>query len=134
MPAMQTVLTYLNDAFSDAKITETVSKIEEFAAGRQLGSAIATFIPQQSRLAKPLVSYVETLPGSFQESIRSMIHYALSTSPPTRVTFAWAPNYDFELTTWQAPDMPRTRGGITVLLKSRYPLDTHPLLRRTGSR
>jgi hypothetical protein len=134
MPAMQTVLTHLNDAFSDDEINETISKVEEFAVGKQFSTAIATFLPQKSSLAKPLVSYVENLPRSLQEGIRSIIHYALSTSPPTRITFAWAPNYDFELTIWQAPDTSRTRGGITVLLKSRYPADTHPLLQRTRSR
>ena len=59
--------------------------------------------------------------------LRSIIHHALSTTPPTQVTFAWAPGYDFEMTVWQAPDTKTTKGGITVLVKSRYPADTHPL-------
>jgi hypothetical protein len=31
------------------------------------------------------------------------------------------------MTVWQAPDTKNTKGGITVLLKSRYPSDEHPL-------
>jgi hypothetical protein len=31
------------------------------------------------------------------------------------------------VTIWQAPDTRTSRGGITVLVKSRYPDDTHPL-------
>jgi len=27
---------------------------------------------------------------------------------------------------WFAPDTPPTQGGITILLKSRYPTDAHP--------
>lgn len=134
MPALQTTVTYLNDAFSEDKIDQLAGNRDAFAPGKRLSSAIATILPQQSPLFRPLVSYVDGLPGSFQEIIRSTIHYALSTNPPTRVTFAWAPSYDFELTTWQAPDTRATRGGITVLLKSRYPADTHPLSRRASAR
>jgi len=28
---------------------------------------------------------------------------------------------------WQAPDTKTTKGGITVLIKSRYPDDAHPI-------
>jgi hypothetical protein len=40
---------------------------------------------------------------------------------------SWAPGYDYELSVWQAPDTRTSRGGITVLIKSRYPDDKHPL-------
>jgi hypothetical protein len=60
-------------------------------------------------------------------TIRAIMNYAVSTSPPTQITFAWSPGYDYELTIWHAPDTDATSGGITVLIKSRYPADTHPL-------
>jgi hypothetical protein len=64
---------------------------------------------------------------SLQEALRSTIYHALSTKPPTQVTFGWAPGYDYEVTIWHAPDTKKTKGGITVLIKSRYPDDKHPL-------
>ena len=67
------------------------------------------------------------MPASFQETLRSIIYHALSTRPATQITFAWAPGYDYELTMWHAPDTKQTKGGITVLVKSRYPSDAHPL-------
>ena len=90
--------------------------------------------PAKSPLFKDLVSYFDTIPGSLQEIFRATIYYALSTNPPTLVTFAWAPSYDFEMTTWQAPDTRETQGGITVLLKSRYPTDAHPIAKRAARR
>jgi hypothetical protein len=134
MPALQTAATHLNNAFRDDNIDQTATNRDAFAPGERLSSAIANFLPEQSRLRKPLASYFDSLPGSLQESIRGTIYYALSTSPPTHITFAWAPSYDFELTTWQAPDTRATRGGITLLIKSRYPADTHPLSRRAPTR
>ena len=62
-----------------------------------------------------------------QEALRAIIYQALSTTPPTQITFAWAAGYDFELSVWQAPDTKTSKGGITVLLKSRYPDDKHPI-------
>jgi hypothetical protein len=62
-----------------------------------------------------------------REALRAIIYQALGTTPPTQITFSWAPAYDYELTIWDAPNTRRTRGGITVLLKSRYPDDKHPL-------
>ena len=66
-------------------------------------------------------------PGGISEALRATIHYALGTTPPTLITFAWAPSYDYEIDIWQAPDTETTKGGITVLFKSRYPDDVHPI-------
>ena len=75
----------------------------------------------------PRKAYFAHMPGAIHESLRSVIHHALSTNPPTQITFAWAPAYDWELTVWQAPDTRHTKGGITLLIKSRYPDDKHPI-------
>lgn len=134
MPALQTTVGYLNIAFGERNIAEFATNRDAFASGKRLSSGVKLTLPQPSPLLRHFVSYVDGLPASFQEIIRSTIYYALSTNPPTQVTFAWAPGYDFELTAWQAPDTRATRGGITVLLKSRYPDDTHPLSGRAGTR
>jgi hypothetical protein len=72
-------------------------------------------------------AYLATVPPLILETVRGVLHHALSTTPPTPVTLAWAPGYDFEVTIWQAPDTAETPGGVTVLCKSRYPADPHPL-------
>jgi hypothetical protein len=55
----------------------------------------------------------------------SVIRSAVARSMP--ITFAWAPGYDYELSVWDVADTADTAGGITVLLRSRYPADPHPL-------
>ena len=126
MPRLQATCGYLNEAFGRDNIDGIVGSRDAFATGKTLSSGLGSIL-DNTPLFKALVPYVDSLPMSFQESLRSTIFYALSTAPPTQITFAWAPGYDYELTIWQAPDTNATRGGITVLLKSRYPDDPHPI-------
>ncbi len=122
MPKYQTLVAELNGMFSPERIEETAERREEFAPGQPFANVF-----ERSPLHRVLGRYLSTVPYIFTETVRSVAHHALSTKPPTPVTFAWAPAYDFELTLWQAPDTAETRGGITVLVKSRYPDDAHPL-------
>ena len=75
------------------------------------------------------LEYFMSWPESLREAIRSVVYSALSRSPRIPVTFAWAPGYDYEMTVWEAPGSRESAGGITILLRSRYPNDTHPSLR-----
>ena len=128
MPRHQTLLGELNAAFGKAQIGQLVRRRKEFAPGQPLNTALAGLVAKPRTLEhRTFKSYLAKIPGSIQETLRGVIHHALSTEPPTLVTFAWAPAYDYEVTVWQAPDTAETRGGITVLLKSRYPDDKHPL-------
>ena len=122
MPRFQAMIGELNHRFDHEHINETVKSIELFEPGRPLSG-----IFERSPLHRLFASYLEEVPFIFKDTLRSVMYYALSTTPPTPVCFSWAPGYDFELTIWQAPDTPETRGGITVLTKSRYPNDRHPL-------
>ncbi|HSZ50984.1 MAG TPA: hypothetical protein VK801_05395 [Caulobacteraceae bacterium] len=124
MPIMQTLLGELNNVFRQSRINELAGRAEDFAPGKPLHAALTT---QGSPLHGHAVNVLQGMPGSIHEVIRSTIYYALKTQPPTLVSFAWAPGYDYEVTVWQAPDTAQTRGGITVLVKSRYPSDAHPL-------
>ena len=124
MAGFQTVLPHLNAAFSSDNIRAIAALREAFAPGKPLAAGIV--IKEGTRLHKLWVDYLGRLPKSFQEALRATVYHALSTEPPTPMTFAWAPGYDYELTMWHSPDTPPTRGGITVLLKSRYPDDRHP--------
>src|SRR3982074_1753694 len=130
MAGFQTILSHLNVAFSRDHIEALVAKRDAFAPGRPLAAGVV--ITEGTRLHALWVEYLAKLPVSFQEAFRSIVYHALSTEPPTPIVFAWAPGYDYEFTLWQSPDTPPTKGGITVLMKSRYPSDKHPAA-ETGS-
>jgi hypothetical protein len=124
MAAFQTVLSYLNVAFSKDNIVELATKRENFAPGRAL--AQGAVVKEGTRLHALWTDYLTKMPPSFQETFRAIVYHALSTEPPTPITWAWAPGYDYELSIWQSPDTPPTKGGITILMKSRYPSDPNP--------
>jgi len=125
MSALQTVLIKLNREFNDDNIGRFAQSAEMFAPGKRLD--IGFLVPTNTPLYRAWKSYMKTVPEVFQETVRSVLYHALTTEPPTGVTMAWAPGYDHEVTVWQAPDSNTTKGGITVLIKGRYPGDTHPL-------
>jgi len=125
MPHLQTILGTLNTAFSKDSIPRLVEQREAFRPGQTLGAGIV--VHPKTALHADWVEYLHRIPASIQETVRTVIYHALSTTPPTQITFAWAPGYDYELTIWQAPDTRTSRGGITMLIKSRYPDAKHPL-------
>jgi hypothetical protein len=125
MPHLQTFLGNLNNAFSRDNISKLAQQRDAFCEGRPFVSGL--IVDSKMALQGDWAKYLQQIPGSLQEAIRSIIRHALSTTPPTQITFAWAPGYDYELSVWQAPDTRTSRGGITVLIKSRYPDDRHPL-------
>ena len=117
MPALESVLSDLNVAFSRERIKALAARAADFAPGSDPIKA-GHLTEEGTVLHRALDGYIGSLPGAF---------HVLTADPPIPVTFAWAPGYDFELTVWHVPDAPTTRGGITVLIKSRYPGDPHPL-------
>ena len=125
MPVMQTLLNDLNHKFGKDQIAATATKKDNYAPGQQVTGAL---ISGGTPLEQMFKGYLGHMPGAIHETLRSVIHHALSTSPPTQITFAWAPAYDWEITVWQAPDTRHTKGGITLLIKSRYPDDKHPIV------
>jgi hypothetical protein len=131
MAGLQTTLALLNLAFSRENIGEIAAKREAFAPGNPLAAGVV--ITPGTRLHALWVEYVAKLPVSFQEAFRAVVYHALSTQPPTPIVFAWAPGYDYEFNMWFAPDTPPTKGGITILLKSRYPSDEHPSAKLAAS-
>jgi hypothetical protein len=127
MPAFQTVLSRFNEAFAPHRIDELAATRDRFGMGAGLDYAVDLATENTSPMNRMLKSYLGKLPPAIREAIRAVIMQALEMSPPTQITFAWAPGYDYEMQVWQAPDTKDTRGGITVLLRSRYPDDRHPL-------
>jgi len=105
---------------------------EKFAPGNPLAAGVV--ITKEAAIHESYAAYINDIPIGIQEAIRSVIYYALGTKPPTQISFSWAPGYDYEVTMWQAPDTSKTRGGVTVLVKSRYPDDPHPLAKKAARR
>jgi hypothetical protein len=84
--------------------------------------ALENEIAKDSREADVL----RAIPRGMQEAMRALIRDNLSRDVSLAMTFAWAPGYDYELQCWEAPGDDGSKGGITVLLRTRYPSDTHP--------
>ncbi|MDT4742876.1 MULTISPECIES: hypothetical protein [unclassified Bradyrhizobium] len=126
MPHLQTALGKLNIAFSKERIAKLVPHRDAFKEGQPLGQS-GVVIDDKMAIKGEWRKFLGQIPIAQQEAIRAVIFAALGTDPATPITFAWAPGYDFEVLIWQAPDTRTSRGGITILIKSRYPSDSHPL-------
>lgn len=125
MPAFQSMLAELNVHMGKDKIQALAARKDEFHPDKETDYTF--LMGDNPRLVAAWQEHLKGMPPAIRYGLRAIIHQALSTSPPTQVTFAWTPGYDFEMTVTQAPDTKSTKGGITVLVKSRYPADTHPL-------
>ena len=69
-------------------------------------------------------AFLEAFPSGLKEAVRALLHDNLNADGgPLDVTVAWAPAYEDEVSLFQIADNARTDGGITVLVKSRYPGD-----------
>ena len=131
MPMYETYFAEMNRQFGKDRIETLASeRRDHFAPGKPLD--LNFLMEGDENLQRAWNEYQALAPAALLEAVRSVIHHALSTSPPTPVTFAWAPGYDFELSLWQSADTRMTRGGVTVLMKSRYPDDPHPVRGRRG--
>jgi hypothetical protein len=65
-------------------------------------------------------NYLSSWPGAIQQAIVSAVHSAIGRAVP--VTMSWAPGPDFELQLWEAHGVGPSPGGITLLLRSPYPV------------
>jgi hypothetical protein len=124
---MQMMVGRLSRLFSEPDIRTLADRREVFAPGRRLSDAARTLRTAPDEIREQWIRFLDSMPRGIEEGLRSVMYHALSTSPPTEIAFAWAPGYDFELSIWQAPDTAKTRGGITVLFRTRYPDDQHPV-------
>jgi len=99
---------------------------EMFAPGRSHQDTIES-LRHVAKITDPFVGeFIGRIPDSIHQALRAAIHSGVRRN--LAVTLAWAPSYDYELQVWEAPGG-ETPGGITILLKSRYPADRHPAAR-----
>lgn len=112
----------LNAAFGGAQPTVEPGFQAQFGPGQDLGAALQSIVGGKGpELSTALGLFMAAMPGSMRETLRTVIHYALTSDPPMLLNFSWAPGYDFEMTIWEIPEPAPARSAITILLKSRYP-------------
>jgi hypothetical protein len=122
---MQTAVTAMNVRFGADQIGEVPA--DPFDPGSGASSLAAALVDVGVGLDDATQRYVDGWPSALQAAVRSAIFDNLSRDGRVPITFAWAPGYDYELSIWDVRDSAETAGGITVLFKSRYPSDPHPL-------
>lgn len=124
MPRMQTAVSAFNASFGPQGIQEMDAEV--LAPGSE-----ATFSEALVRSGVDLdaatAAFVDRWPTGIQAAVRAVLADNLRRDGTVPVTFAWAPGYDFEVSIWDVRDTAETVGGITILFKSRYPDDPHPL-------
>jgi hypothetical protein len=110
----------LNERFSHRNIGEVPRDL--FEPGVDFAQSVRD---DRLGLDEYVQRYVEALPPAIREALRAVVLNAVERE--RAVTFAWAPGYDTEVTVWDVSDTDDTAGGITVMLRTRYPSDPHPL-------
>jgi len=119
MPVMQRMAVRFNQTFGESE-----SYGDDFAPGSSLVESMQTLGVVESEAE---AGFWRAIPGGMQEAMRSLLHHnGQREGGPVSVTIAWLPAYDYELTVIEAPGTPVSKGGITILLRTRYPLDRHP--------
>ena len=126
MPRMQTAVTAMNATFGAGQIGDLDPA--PFAPGGDGAETLsAAFVAAGVDLDDATQRYVDGWPSGLQAAVRATVHENLARDGRVPITFAWAPGYDYEVTIWDVRDSAETAGGITILFKSRYPSDPHPL-------
>jgi hypothetical protein len=120
----------MNTAFGPDTIGGIDADVWDLRAGLSLSEA---FLRSGVELEDATAAFVDGWPTALQAAVRAVVFENLTRSGTVPVTFAWAPGSDFEATIWDVRDTAETAGGITVLFRSRYPDDPHPLARETSA-
>ena len=127
MPRMQTAVSAMNVTFGAGQIGELDPGPYAPDGAETLSAA---FVASGVELEDETQRFIDGWPTALQAAVRATIFENLARDGRVPITFAWAPGYDYEATIWDVRDTEETAGGITVLLKSRYPADPHPLASR----
>ena len=119
MPWMQRLLGQLNDRFKYENLPALVEQREVFGPeGDWVGRLHALGAPNA------FTQYLAAFPRGLREMLRALVYENLGRGDAVLpVTFAWAPAYDYEIQAWECPGNLGSLGGITVLIRSRYPSD-----------
>jgi len=121
MPSFQAMGARASNVFGP----DNIEAIDEthFEPGKDLPSSAELIGITKNPQDKAVLA---AIPDSIKDAIRASIYKNLSRPKASRytVSWAWAPAADYELTIWEvgpAPTIPGSRGGITILLKTKTP-------------
>lgn len=118
---MQVALSGLNRRFDKAGVARLARA--DFDGSTSFSEMTRSLL--EDDLPRGFDAFVDSMPVGLQRAIGAAVGSAIERELP--VTFAWAPAYDWEVSIWDVADTAQTHGGMTVLVRSRYPDDTHPL-------
>ena len=128
MPYIQAAVEKANLAFGRNNIGNIdpawFSPGQDLAMGMSLAAAANPATTARDNFTNEEQTMISRFPSAIKEAVRATIHSSL-TDPVERVPvqFVWMPAYDFEVTITSVPGIPDSRGGISVLVKSRYATD-----------
>ena len=123
MPMFQAMSERANARFNRERIHEVDTahfglQRNAVATGITL-SALATSLGIAMTAAEK--KYLNTWPPALQEVLRAALLSAVNRTPRMPVTISWAPGYDYEVNLWESRAAGKSMGGLTILLRSRYP-------------
>ena len=121
MPVLQTLIVKLNGLTTAQRLLEykrAVAK-DPKATIDDLGKVIS-----DSDLG---ARFIGVWPRTMRAIIRTLIEDNLEREKPLSITWLWKPSHDYEISVWECEDTSVSEGGISVLIGSRYPLETHPV-------
>lgn len=121
MPTAQAMVVELNKRFTGPALRQLQANM--FAPGADLAALALKNGVAQNAFETGVIA---AIPKGIQEMLRALIFDNLKRDTRLSITWAWAPGYDYELQTWECPGTAVSPGGITILLRTRYPLDEHP--------
>jgi hypothetical protein len=121
MPLLQTLIVKLNALTTAAKLLEYKRAIARDPKARI--DDLAPLVSDSDLGAR----FLRVWPRTMQAMLATLIDDNLQRENPLSITWLWKPSHDYELTVWECEDTTVSAGGISVLLGSRYPLETHPV-------
>lgn len=122
MPYLQAMAERVNWALGNRE-NITAVKAAHFRQGQDLvdaAKALGIAVSQEE------IDTFAAWPLGMREAVRAAIYASLTRDQRVPITFAWAPGYDYELSIWEAAGSEKSLGGMTILMKSRYPLEAEP--------
>jgi len=120
MPSFQAIVEKANKVLNYESLREGSLDRDHFKEGESLSAAAERYGAADPK--KKETDVIDALPAATQEALRALIHANLERPDPYGITLAWAPATDYELTIWEAAPTSVSRGGITVLIKTKVPV------------
>ena len=120
MPIFQSLTTRFNQSIGDPERAD----LEGAAAATSLVEAFDVHDIFEAGERE----FIETIPEAISGAMLGAIKANLERGKgAVAITFAWRPGYDFGLELYDTPGTPESKGGITMIVTTRYPRDLpHP--------